>query len=81
MEGIEPMPYELKLTLTADCELCGHQESEIHGYDEFGIDEDDHELFVDFIERLEAKGWEVKRVSYESHEFYCLKCVEKRVAA
>jgi Zn finger protein HypA/HybF involved in hydrogenase expression len=76
------MPFESKLTLKAECEDCGRREEKIFYGDEFGIREEEGQEILDFMWDLEfGFGWELNRVSYEEHEFYCPKCKTKREAA
>lgn len=76
------MPFESKLTFEAECEDCLRKETKIFYGDEFGIAEESGNEAIEFMYDLEFNyGWELERVSYEEHHFYCPNCKAKRVAA
>jgi len=76
------MPFESKLTFEAECEDCLRKETKIFYGDEFGISEEVCTEVVEFRFDLEVNyGWELERVSYEEHKFYCPDCKRKRAVA
>jgi len=76
------MPFDCELRFRAECEGCGRREEKVFHGTEFGLYEEPGDEIIEFFWDLEFNyGWELHRVSYEEHEFYCPKCKAKREAA
>ena len=73
------MGLETKLTFTAECEDCPASEKREFYGDEWGSRVEEPQEITDFMFDLEFhEGWELERVSYEEHYFYCPRCKAKR---
>lgn len=75
------MGFETKLEFIVQCEDCPAEERRTFWGDEFGSRVEEPQEIVDFMWDLEwGSGWELERVSYEEHKFYCPRCKAKREA-
>ena len=74
------MPIETKLTITADCEECGHTVSRSYRTGEWGIDED--EAAAKFLSELASlHNWSVVSAGdYEDDRVCCPACKQREAA-
>lgn len=76
------MPFDCELRFRAECEDCGRRHEVTHDGTEFGLYVEPGDEIIEFFYDLEFNhGWELRRVSYEEHEFRCPTCKAKREAA
>lgn len=73
------MPFETCLTFKAECEECPATKTVSYYGGEHGILKEEGQERIDFMFDLEFhEGWELERVSYEEHHFYCPNCKARR---